>query len=444
MTTPATPAATVGPGATTPGSDARGPVPLQLLPDHATIEPDGHLAIGGCRIDDLAAEFGTPLFVYDEVHLRDRAREAVAAFGDGVAYASKAFLCVAMAQLVHEEGMCIDVATGGEMRVALAAGVPAQRLVLHGNNKSAPELSMALEEGVGRIVVDSFDEIDRIEALVAGGLPAPKVLLRVTPGIKAHTHEYVMTGQDDSKFGFGLASGAARAALDRVAASDAFDLRGMHVHIGSQVFVVDSFRKAVETLAPVVNELALPEFSIGGGLGVAYVEGEESATITQWGAAMNQACRDAGITAKVSAEPGRSIAAAAAVTVYTVGTVKDLPGIRTYVSVDGGMSDNPRPVLYGSGYETFLPRAVSAPRSRGVRVVGKHCESGDVLVREGFVPADLAVGDLLATPVTGAYGHSMGSNYNKVLRPPVVFTRDGDARLVVRRETYDDLLRLDL
>jgi diaminopimelate decarboxylase len=433
-----------GPGASTPGERSRGPVPRHLLPDNATVEPDGYLAIGGCRIDDLAAEFGTPFFVYDETHLRDRAREAVAAFGDGVAYASKAFLCRAMAQLVHEEGMCIDVASGGEMRVALAAGVPASRLVFHGNNKSHPELSMALEVGIGRIVVDSFDEMDRIEALVATGAPAPQVLLRITPGIEAHTHEYVKTGQDDSKFGFGLASGAAAHAIERAGQSNAMELVGIHVHIGSQVFVVDSFRKAVETLAPTVNALGLPEFSIGGGLGVAYVEGEESATISQWGAVMRQACAEAGITAQVLAEPGRSIVAAAAITVYTVGTIKDLPGIRTYVSVDGGMSDNPRPVLYGSGYETFLPRDVAGARPREIRLVGKHCESGDVLVRDGFVPDDLAVGDLLATPVTGAYGHSMGSNYNKILRPPVAFACDGDARLVVRRETYDDLLRLDV
>jgi diaminopimelate decarboxylase len=433
-----------GPGAATPWAGGRGPVPMHLLPDHSTIEADGYLAVGGCRLDDLVAEFGTPLFVYDEVHLRDRAREAVAAFGDGVAYASKAFLCRAMAELVHEEGMCIDVATGGEMRVALAAGVPAERLVFHGNNKSNPELSTALEVGIGRIVADSFDELDRIEALVEAGARVPEILLRVTPGIEAHTHEYVRTGQDDSKFGFGLASGDAMRAIERASDSAALKLVGIHVHIGSQVFAVDSFRRAVETLAPTINSLGLPEFSIGGGLGVAYVEGEESATIAQWGAVMRQACVEAGITAQVTAEPGRAIAAAAAITVYTVGTIKDLPDIRTYVSVDGGMSDNPRPVLYGSGYETFLPRAVSAERPREIRLVGKHCESGDVLVREGFVPDDLAVGDLLATPVTGAYGHSMGSNYNKILRPPVVFVRDGEARLVVRRETYDDLLRLDV
>lgn len=427
-----------------PPADGRGPVPWHLLPDTSEVAPDGALTIGGCRLDDLVAEWGSPLFVYDEAHLRARCREAVDAFGDGVAYASKAFLCKAMATLAHEEGMHLDVATGGELHVALAAGVPAERLVLHGNNKSLDELRTALGVGVGRIVLDSFDELDRIEHLVAEGLPRPRVLVRVTPGVEAHTHEYVRTGQDDSKFGFGLSSGVASQAVERCRRSSAVDLVGIHVHIGSQVFVAENFRAAVEVLAPFVNPLDLPELSIGGGLGVPYVEGEESASIAQWGAVMRRAAADAGITARILAEPGRAIAAAAAVTVYRVGTVKHLPGIRTYVAVDGGMSDNPRPVLYGSGYETFLPRAVRADRPRAVRVVGKHCETGDVLVREGWVPADLAVGDLLATPVTGAYGHSMGSNYNKVPRPAVVFAAGGDARLVVRRETYDDLLRLDV
>jgi diaminopimelate decarboxylase len=336
------------------------------------------------------------------------------------------------------------VATGGELHVALAAGVPADRLVLHGNNKSVPELARALDVGVGRIVVDSDDELDRIEALVAGGAPRPTVLLRITPGVEAHTHEFVRTGQIDSKFGFGVGTGAAEAALARAAASPHVDLAGIHVHIGSQVFVADFFHQAVDVLAPFVSRFDLPEFVIGGGLGVAYVDGEEAPTIAQWGRSVREACAAAGITAMVGAEPGRSIVAAAAVTLYTVGTVKDLPGIRTYVAVDGGMSDNPRPVLYGSGYETFLPRAPHAERPRTVTVVGKHCESGDLLVRDGQVPADLAVGDVLATPVTGAYGHSMGSNYNKVPRPPVVFCRDGQARLVVRRETDDDLLLTDL
>ena len=418
-------------------------LPRNLLPDTAEVDADGRLSIGGCDVLDLAAEHGTPLFVYDEAHLRARCREAVAGFGDGVAYASKAFLCKAMAQLAHEEGLHLDVATGGELYVALAAGVPADRLVLHGNNKSVDELRAALEAGVGRVVVDSFEEIGRIEALVAEGLPPPPALARLTPGVEAHVHEYVRTGQDDTKFGFATGSGAATEALARMRSSGAMELVGTHVHIGSQVFVADFFHEAIEVLAPFVVPLDLPEFSIGGGLGVAYVEGETAPTITQWAAAVKEGCADAGITSTILAEPGRAIAAAAAVTLYTVGTVKELPGIRTYVSVDGGMSDNPRPVLYGSGYDTFLPRATDADRSRAVRVVGKHCESGDVLVWEGHVPEDLAVGDVLATPVTGAYGHSMGSNYNKVTRPPVVFVRDGDARLVVRRETYDDLLRLD-
>jgi len=421
-----------------------GPLPRHLLPDHATVGADGHLSIGGCDLLEVAAEFGTPLFVYDEQHLRDRCREAVAAFPDGVAYAGKAFLCVAMARLVHEEGMDIDVATAGEMHVALTAGVPAEKLVFHGNNKSLAELALARAKGVGRIVVDSFDELERLTQLHQDDGFAPKVLLRITPGIEAHTHEFVMTGQEDSKFGFGLRSGAAGRAIELASASPAVDLVGIHVHIGSQVFVAESFHDAVEAMVPFVTAHDLPEFSIGGGLGVPYVEGETAPSIADWGGAIRAAAREAGITARITAEPGRSIAAAAAVTLYTVGTVKDIPGVRTYVAVDGGMSDNPRPVLYGSGYETFLPRAADADRPREVRVVGKHCESGDLLVREGSVPADLAVGDVLATPVTGAYGHSMGSNYNKILRPAVVFCRDGDARLVVRRESFEDLVRNDV
>jgi diaminopimelate decarboxylase len=420
------------------------PVPRHLLPDTAEVGGDGWLAIGGCSTADLVAEFGTPLFAYDEAHLRARCREAVEAFPEGAAYATKAFLCRAMARLAHEEGLHLDVATGGELHVALAAGVPAHRLVLHGNNKSTPELARALAEGVGRIVVDSDDELDRIEALVAGGSPRPTVLLRITPGVEAHTHEFVRTGQIDSKFGFGVGTGAAEAALARAAASPHVDLAGIHVHIGSQVFVAEFFHQAIEVLAPFVGRFALPELVIGGGLGVAYVEGEEAPTIAQWGRSVRDACAEAGITARIGAEPGRSIVAAAAVTLYTVGTIKELPGIRTYVAVDGGMSDNPRPVLYGSGYEAFLARAPFADRPRTVTVVGKHCESGDLLVRDASVPADLAVGDVLCTPVTGAYGHSMGSNYNKVTRPPVVFCRGGDAQLVVRRETDDDLLLTDV
>ena len=421
-----------------------GPLPQHLLPQTAAIDADGRLSIGGCDLVSLAEEFGTPLFVYDEAHLRARCREAVAAFGDGVTYASKAFLCVAMARLAHEEGMHLDVSTGGELHVALAAGVPAERLVLHGNNKSIPELRRAREVGVGRIVVDSFDELDRLALLHAEDGIVPKVLIRATPGVEAHTHEFVRTGQVDSKFGFGVPAGDAARAVGRAQDSPAVELVGVHMHIGSQVFVADFFHQAVEVVAPWVREMGLPELSIGGGLGVAYVDGEEAPTITEWGTAIVSACREAGVDARVSAEPGRSIVAQAAVTLYTVGTIKDVPDVRTYLSVDGGMSDNPRPVLYGSGYESFLPRSAAAARPRRVTIVGKHCESGDVLVREAQVPADVAVGDVLATPVTGAYGHSMGSNYNKVLRPAVVFVADGKARVVVRRETLDDLLRHDV
>jgi diaminopimelate decarboxylase len=437
-----TPGATTNTGA--PGGYDDRPLPRGPLSDSAEIGDDGWLAIGGCSIADLVAEHGTPLFVYDEDHLRARCREAVATFGPGVSYAGKAFLCLAMARLVHEEGMHLDVATGGEMHVALTAGVPADRLVLHGNNKSVAELARAREVGVGRTVVDSFDELDRLDRLHAADGRVPEILLRATPGVEAHTHEFVQTGQTDSKFGFGVAAGDLAKAVERATASPAVDLVGVHLHIGSQVFVADFFRQAVEVVAPWVRDLGLPELSVGGGLGVPYVVGEEAPSLSQWGRVVIEACRAAGITSRVTAEPGRAIAAQAAVTLYSVGTVKDIPGIRTYVAVDGGMSDNPRPVLYGSGYETFLPRAADAPRPRPVTVVGKHCESGDVLVRDARVPADLAVGDVLATPVTGAYGHSMGSNYNKVPRPAVVFARGGDARLVVRRETVDDLLRLDV
>jgi diaminopimelate decarboxylase len=418
------------------------PLPRQLLPDTAAVGRDGRLSVGGVDLLGLAEEHGTPLFVYDEDHLRARCREAVAAFGDGVAYGSKAFLCLAMARLVHEEGMRVDVATGGELHVALAAGVPPERIVLHGNNKSVPELRRASELGV-RVVVDSFDELARLEALYDETGRTTRVMVRVTPGVEAHTHEYVMTGQTDSKFGLGVASGDAARAVDHIRVHPAFDLVGIHAHIGSQIFLLRSFEKAVEVLAAFVEPLDIDELCLGGGLGVPYVEGEEAPAITEWAAVLHASCAAAGISAHVTVEPGRAVVAAAGLTLYRVGTVKEIPGIRTYVSVDGGMSDNPRPVLYGSGYEAFLPRATLADRPRTVTVVGKHCESGDVVVRDAHVPADLAVGDILCTPVTGAYGHSMASNYNKVARPPVVFVRDGDARVVVRRETLDDLLRLD-
>ena len=420
-------------------------LPLHLLPDTSTVADDGSLLIGGLSVADLAAVYGTPLFVYDELHLRRRCREAVDAFGHQCAvYATKAFLCRAMAQLAYEEGMLLDVASGGEMYVALRAGVPADALTVHGNNKSLDELRLAITQGVRYIVVDCFEELDRLEMLHAEGLPAPRVVLRITPGVHAHTHEYIATGQDDSKFGFNLGSGAAIDAVRRAELSPAVQLVGLHCHIGSNVFAVDSFARAAEVMARFAVPLGLPELVLGGGLGVAYVGGEEAPTITEWGRVLLDACRSLGVTSRISVEPGRSIVAAAAITVYTVGVVKHLPGLRTYVAVDGGMSDNPRPVLYGSGYEAFSPNNVVDQRAMKARLVGKHCESGDVLIFQAELPAELAAGQLLATPVTGAYGHSMASNYNKLTRPPVVFVRDGQARLVVRRETYDDLLACDL
>ena len=440
--------------ATEPGSGPaprpdNGPLDLRLLPDTAALDEQGRLSIGGVAVEELAARFGTPLFVYDEAHLRDRCRQARAAWGDGVAYATKAFLCRAMARLAHEEGMCLDVSTGGELHVALAAGIPPSRVVMHGNNKSDIELAAAVEARVGRIVVDSFDEIDRLGMISAtlgkgSGDPVP-VLVRVTPGVEAHTHEFVRTGQDDTKFGFSLASGAASVAVDRLRAMEGVELRGVHAHIGSQVFRAESFAEEARILGRFFTPLGLSELCVGGGLGVAYVAGETAPTIAEWADAVRAACTEVGVPAgtRITAEPGRAIVAGAAVTLYRVGTIKELPGLRTYVAVDGGMSDNPRPVLYGSGYEVFLPRASAAPRPRPVRVVGKHCESGDLLVADARVPEDTAVGDLLATPVTGAYGYSMASNYNKVPRPAVVFVSGGDARVVVRRETLDDLLVLD-
>ncbi len=416
----------------------------RLLPDTAVVTSDGTLTIGGCSVPELAEQHGTPLFVYDEAHLRARCREAVSAFGPGRAvYATKAFLCGAMARLAYDEGMLLDVASGGELFVALRSGVPANALVMHGNNKSIDELRQAITAGVRSIVVDSFDELDRLDALHAAGLPVPDVLARITPGVHAHTHEFIATGQDDSKFGFNLGNGDAARAVERMQRSSSVRLVGLHCHIGSNVFAASNFAKAAEVMASFAVPYDLPELVLGGGLGVAYVEGEEAPSITQWGNVLLDACQALGVRSAVSVEPGRSIVAAAAITVYTVGTIKHIPDVRTYVSVDGGMSDNPRPVLYGSGYEAFDPRAADNTRQMSARLVGKHCESGDVLIFDASLPDGLRVGDLLATPVTGAYGHSMASNYNKLLRPPVLFVADGAARVVVRRETFDDLVRCE-
>lgn len=428
--------------------NSQGPIAPHLLPETATATTDDELVIGGVEVAALASEYGTPLFVYDEEHLRNRCREAVEVFGpDGAIYASKAFLCRAMAKLVHEEGMRIDVATDGELAIALASGVPAERLELHGNNKSLHELRTALTVGVGRIVVDSFDEFDRIAALVGqfdSSELRTKLLIRINPGIEVHTHEHVQTGNLDSKFGFPLSTGDAERALERGRSLSGLELVGIHLHIGSQVFSVENFLDGLGQVAPFVIDTDLPELVVGGGLGVAYTGDEQTPSLQHWGQAILNDCERVGIRAQISAEPGRSIVATAGVTVYEVGTIKAIPDVRTYVSVDGGMSDNPRPIMYDSAYEAFLANGVSKSRTMNVQVAGKHCESGDFVVRSGWLPADTAIGDLLVTPVTGAYGMSMASNYNKVQRPAVVFVADGTSRLVIRRETVDDLLITDV
>ena len=417
----------------------------QLLPRTATVDDAGVLSIGGVTVAAMAEQFGTPLYVYDEEHLRNRCREAVAAFGkDRVIYATKAFLCGAMARLAHEEGLLLDVATGGELFAALHAGVPGERCVLHGNNKSVEELRAAITARVQHIVVDSFDELDRIEKLHSEGLPAPRVQLRITPGVHVDTHDYVATGQDDSKFGFNLNNGDAMRAIQRAQSSAAVELVGIHCHIGSNVLSVANFADACAVMVNLFLSVDLPELTLGGGLGVAYTNGETAPSMSEWADVLKRATSAIPAQKKIFVEPGRSIVATAGLTVYEVGTVKSIEGIRTYISVDGGMSDNPRPMMYGSAYEAFDPARTSADRTEHVRIVGKHCESGDIVIHDALVAPNVQPGDLLVTPVTGAYGHSMASNYNKVPRPAVVFVANGAAREVVRRETYEDLVRFDI
>jgi len=418
------------------------PISPNLLPDATDITATD-VRIGGVSLAALASTYGTPLFVYDEATLRARARAATEVFDDGVAFASKSFLCGAMARLAAEEGLCIDVATGGELDLVLRSGVPANRVILHGNNKSLAELTRAIDAGVHRIVVDNFDEIDRLAALVSGGRSVD-CLIRVTPGVEAHTHEFVRTGHEDSKFGFAIATVAARDGINRLRALEGVTLHGVHAHIGSQIFGTEGFVEAVAILAEFTKVDGFDEICIGGGLGVAYVSGEEAMSIREWGRQVRDAVRASSLgDIRVLAEPGRAIVAQAGITLYEVGAIKEVTQ-RTYMAVDGGMSDNPRPVLYGSGYEAFDVTRPLAERSRAVRLVGKHCESGDVLIDEAWLPEETAVGDIIATPVTGAYGYAMASTYNRVPRPAVVFVRDGLARLVLRRETFDDLAYLEV
>ena len=407
-------------------------------------------------LEALAAELGTPLFVYDEDDLRRRCREYVSTFGAGnVAYAGKAFLCVAMARLAAEEGLHLDVATGGELHVALHAGFPPERIVFHGNNKSTAELTAALDAGVGRIVADSFDELDRLERLANERSAMPSVLVRVTPGVEAHTHEFIETGTLDSKFGFTTHDGVALEAARRVVESPALRFGGLHCHIGSMIERLDAYARAVAIvidLCAAIEESTgtrVEELNMGGGLAARYLATDPLMSLAEYESTLRTTLKEcvasAGIgqVPRLTVEPGRSISAPAAITLYRVGTVKAIPHGRTYVAVDGGMSDNPRPVLYGAGYEAYLPDRIDEPRPLVCSIAGKHCEQGDLVVTDARLPDGVRVGDLLAVPVTGAYGYAMASNYNKVPRPAVVFVRDGQARVVVRRETPDDLVRLD-
>jgi diaminopimelate decarboxylase len=419
------------------------PITASLFPDTAQLSEDG-VSVGGVDLRELATSFGTPLFVYDEATLRERCRETAEAFDDGVAFASKSFLCGAMARLAYEEGLCVDVATGGELDIVVRAGVPANRIIVHGNNKSREEIERAIAVGVHRLVVDNFDEIENLRSLVSPSAPL-SALVRVTPGVEAHTHEYVRTGQEDTKFGFSIATGEARRAINQLKEIAGLTLHGVHAHIGSQIFEVEGFRESMTVLAEFTAGDDFDELCVGGGLGVAYVFGEYAPSIKEWSDALREAANLCGLKSNVRilAEPGRAIVAQAGVTLYRVGVVKPVTQ-RTYMAVDGGMSDNPRPVLYGSGYEAFDVGQPLAERPQQVRLVGKHCESGDVLIDEAYLPESTGVDSLIATPVTGAYGYSMASNYNRVPRPAVVFVRDGEAREVLRRETFDDLARLEV
>jgi len=410
--------------------DGLGPV----FPLGAGLNSAGRLEIGGCDALELARDFGTPGYFYAEDDMRARARATVAAFAErtesfGVVYASKAFPCTAALRLFADEGLHCDVASGGELHLALKAGFEGERLYLHGNNKTGPELGQALAAGVGHLVVDSLDEIERLRGLSAAR--GQRVLLRVAPGIEPATHAKIATGQEDSKFGVPLPH--VQRAIE-ACDSAGLQLRGLHSHIGSQVFDLDVY----ETLGQVLSSLAdLPVISVGGGFAVAYTRDDRPPAPAAYAEAMLSALPDG---VEVLCEPGRSLVANACVSLYTVGTVKEIPGVRTYVSVDGGMSDNIRPMLYDAHYEAQI--ADRFGHSTPCRIAGMHCETGDVLVPDAAL-GDPRPGDILAIPATGAYGHAMASNYNAVPRPPVVFCRDGDARVVVRRETYDDLTARD-
>ncbi|MCC3766588.1 diaminopimelate decarboxylase [Streptomyces sp. UNOC14_S4] len=419
-------------------------------------DADGVVTVGGIKVTELAEEFGTPAYFLDEDDFRARCRAWRDAFTDAdVFYAGKAFLSRAVVRWLHEEDLNLDVCSEGELATALSAGMPAERIALHGNNKSTQEITRAIEAGVGRIVLDSFQEIVRVARIAERLGKRQRVLIRVTVGVEAHTHEFIATAHEDQKFGLALAGGQAAEAVRRALKLDGLELVGIHSHIGSQIFDTSGFEVAAHRVVGLLKDVRdehgveLPEIDLGGGLGIAYTSDDDPREPREIAVSLREIvtreCAAAGLAVpRLSVEPGRAIAGPTTFTLYEVGTVKDLPGLRTYVSVDGGMSDNIRTALYDAEYSVALVSRTSTAEPMLSRVVGKHCESGDIVVRDAFLPADLAPGDLLAVPATGAYCRSMASNYNHALRPPVVAVRDGQARVIVRRETEDDLLRLDV
>ena len=424
------------------------------------------LSIAGISAKTLAKEFGTPTFFLDEADFRERAlawdKALKNAFGSDagtVYYASKAFICTEVARWIKEIGIGIDVSTGGEMAVALAGGIDPSKIEVHGNNKSIAEIEKAISIGVDTIVIDSMYEIDRVAAAASKLEKVQRVHLRLTPGIQAHTHESISTAHEDVKFGFSIASGAAWEAITKVHSHPSLELRGIHAHIGSQIFGFESFEilaeRFVTFLAKYRDEFKkeLPELDLGGGYGIAYLAGEKSVdahdAMQALATAVKKHCSEFNLQIpRVSIEPGRAIVGPTMFTLYEVGTVKDVTlengTHRRYISVDGGMSDNIRPSLYGAEYTTILANRTSTAPQVSSRLVGKHCETGDIVIREIDLPDDIVPGDLLAVPATGAYGRSMASNYNHVPRPPVVAVKDGKARVILRRETEADLLRLDI
>jgi diaminopimelate decarboxylase len=434
-----------------PGSVAAATDPIASSPVYpvgSRVNPAGRLEIAGCDVVDLANEHGTPVYIYAEEDMRARAAEYLSAFSERtgdfeVIFASKAFPCTAAYALFEREGLSVDVASGGELHMALSAGFDPARIHLHGNNKSEAELRYAFESGVGHLVLDSFDEIERADSLLTR---PQRVLIRITPGIQASTHSYISTGQEDSKFGFGLADGLAEQAVGRVRESRNLELVGLHAHIGSQIFELEPYTTAIEVLADFTRAVNLePEIlNVGGGLGIAYLDGDEPPLVDDYvDVKVRGVERVFEPVPRIAIEPGRSLVGNAGVTAYRVGTVKDIPGVRTYVAVDGGMSDNLRPMLYDARYEALIADRAAEQPDTVATIAGMHCESGDVLIRDTLIAAP-RIGDVLVTPATGAYGHAMANTYNGVPRPPVIFCRDGESRVVVRRETWDDLLARDL